>query len=113
MENKKLIKIIIKTLDDGKGKKIDIIDVRKKSTFTDHMIVVTGTSNRHVKALANAVVVTSKENGLIPLGVEGADAGEWVLVDLGDLIIHVMQPKIREFYQLEKLWSVDEMDTTA
>lgn len=107
MENKKLIKIITNALDDSKGKQIDVIDVRGKSSFTDHMVIVTGTSNRHVKALANEVVVTSKKHGIVPLGVEGVDAGEWVLVDLGDLIVHVMQPKIREFYQLEKLWSVD------
>jgi len=113
MENKKLIKIITDALDDGKGKQTDVIDVQGKSTFTDHMVIVTGTSNRHVKSLANEVAVTAKQHGLMPLGIEGLDAGEWVLVDLGDLIVHVMQPKIREFYQLEKLWSVEEMDEIA
>lgn len=111
--NKKFIKAITDTLDDGKGQQIEVIDVRGKSTFTDHMIVVSGTSSRHVKGLANAVVVESKKLGVKPLGVEGEADAEWVLVDLVDVVVHVMQIKTREFYQIEKLWSVDAVDTEA
>jgi len=102
-----LLTIVTEVLDDKKGKQIEVIDVRNKCSFADHIVIVTGTSSRHVKSLANEVSMESKKTGLIPLGVEGMDAGEWVLVDLGDTIVHVMQPKIREFYQLEKLWSVE------
>ena len=105
--SKKLLKTITEALDDKKGRDIKVIDVRKKCSFADDMVIVTGTSSRHVKSLATEASMESKKRGLIPLGVEGMDAGEWVLVDLGDIIVHVMQPKIREFYQLEKLWSVE------
>lgn len=98
---------ITEALDDKKGQQIDVIDVRNKCSFADDIVIVTGSSNRHVKSLAMEVSMLSKKNGLIPLGVEGMDAGEWVLIDLGDTIVHVMQPKIREFYQLEKLWAVE------
>ncbi|ORU91976.1 MAG: ribosome silencing factor RsfS [Cycloclasticus sp. symbiont of Bathymodiolus heckerae] len=104
---KKLLATITEVLDDKKGQQIKVMDVRKKCSFANDMVIVTGTSSRHVKALATEVSMESKKNGLIPLGIEGMDAGEWVLVDLGDTIVHVMQPKIREFYQLEKLWSVE------
>ena len=101
-----LLTLVKQALDDKKGKDIEVIDVAKKCSFADHMVIVTGTSSRHVKSLANDVSITSKKHGLIPLGMEGMNAGEWVLVDLGDIIVHVKQPTIREFYQLEKLWTV-------
>jgi ribosome-associated protein len=104
--SKKLLAMVTEALDDKKGQQIEVIDVHKKCSFADQMVIVSGTSSRHVKSLAHEVSMTSKKNGLIPLGVEGMDAGEWVLVDLGDTIVHVMQAKIREFYELEKLWSV-------
>ncbi|HAI96315.1 MAG: ribosome silencing factor [Cycloclasticus sp.] len=102
-----LLSIVIDALDEKKGQQIDVIDVRDKCSFADHIVIVTGSSNRHVKSLAMDVSMASKKQGLIPLGVEGMDSGEWVLIDLGNIIVHVMQPKIREFYQLEKLWAVD------
>jgi ribosome-associated protein len=105
--SEQLLAKVTKVLDDKKGQQIEVIDVRGKCSFADHMVIVTGTSSRHVKSLANEVTMESKKSGLIPLGVEGMDAGEWVLVDLGDTVVHVMQPKIREFYQLEKLWMVE------
>jgi ribosome-associated protein len=104
--SERLLAKVTEVLDEKKGKQIEVIDVRDKCSFANHLVIVTGSSSRHVKSLANEVSIESKKNGLIPLGIEGMDAGEWVLVDLGDTIIHVMQPKIREFYQLEKLWTV-------
>jgi len=105
--SEQLLTTITDALDDKKGQQIEVINVKGKCSFADQIVIVTGTSSRHVKSLANEASMISKKSGLIPLGVEGMDAGEWVLVDLGDIIIHVMQPKTREFYQLEKLWSVD------
>jgi len=100
--------IVLDALDDLKAKDVVVIDVRDKSTVTDIMVVATGTSNRQVKSLADNVTVKSKASGVIPIGVEGADAGEWVLVDLGDVVVHVMLDPVRRFYQLERLWSVSE-----
>lgn len=102
-----LLTKVTEALDDKKGQQIDVIDVRGKCSFADHIVIATGSSSRHVKSLAMEVSMVSKKHGLIPLGVEGMDAGEWVLIDLGDTVVHVMQPKIREFYQLEKLWAVE------
>ena len=104
--SEQLLTKVTEALSDKKGQQIEVINVRNKCSFTDDMLIVTGTSNRHVKSLANEVSMTSKKHGMIPLGIEGADTGEWVLVDLGDIVVHIMQPKIREFYQLEKLWTV-------
>jgi ribosome-associated protein len=84
-----------------------VLDVAQLTDMTDLMIVVSGTSNRHVKALANSVVSDVKAQGLLPVGVEGEETGEWVLVDLGDILIHIMLPETREFYAIEKLWSMD------
>lgn len=96
---------IIDALEDLKGQKIVELDVREMSDVTDFLIIVNGTSNRHVKSLANNVVEELKAKGHRPLGVEGQDAGEWVLVDFGDAVVHVMLPATRDFYELEKLWS--------
>jgi len=108
MNADELKNIVLDALDDLKAKDTVVIDVRDKSTVTDIMIVATGTSNRQVKSLAENVTVKSKASGVIPIGVEGADAGEWVLVDLGDVVVHVMLDPVRRFYQLERLWSVTE-----
>ncbi|PCI20831.1 MAG: ribosome silencing factor [Piscirickettsiaceae bacterium] len=111
--SKQLISIVMDALDDMKGKQIEVLDVRDKCSFTDTMIIVTGSSRRHVKSLAETVVIASKAKGIQPLGVEGASIGDWVLVDLGDLVLHVLRAETREFYQLEKLWSVDESQTSV
>lgn len=103
-----LAMIAIEALNDLKGQQITVLDVQKLTTVTDTMIVCTGTSNRHVKSLAQNVAEEAKKAGHRPLGMEGAETGEWVLVDLGGVVVHVMQAQARMFYQLEKLWTVEE-----
>ena len=106
MQTEALKQVALQALDDLKGNDITVMDVRDMTSVTDVMIVASGTSARHVKSLADAVALACKKAGVPPLGVEGE--GEWALVDLGDVVVHVMQPRIREFYALEKLWTVTE-----
>ncbi len=108
MEIEKLKELVTEALDDVKGQDIEVIDVRDTTTITDYMVIASGTSSRQVRALAQNVVEESKKNGVMPIGTEGEEKAEWVLVDLGDIIVHVMQVATREFYQLEKLWSQTE-----
>jgi ribosome-associated protein len=96
---------IVTALDDLKASDIKVLDVRKLTSITDIMIIASGRSSRHVSSLANKVIETAKENGMEILGAEGQQQGEWVLIDLGHIIVHVMQPTTRDYYQLEKLWS--------
>lgn len=95
-------------LAELKAKDAVEIDVRGKSSVCDYMVVVSGTSSRHVKSIADEVVKFSKNLGIMPLGVEGEREAEWVLVDLGDVVVHVMLPRVREFYALERLWTVGD-----
>ncbi len=106
---------LVKTaLEDLKAKDVREIDVRGKTSVTDLVVVASGTSTRHVKSIADEVVRSAKKAGLPPLGVEGQREAEWVLVDLGDIIVHVMLPRTREFYGLERLWTVgDEQPETV
>ena len=106
MNSKKLADLVIDALDDVKAKDIVKLDVRNMTTVTDYMVVASGTSNRHVKALVDNVAEKAKQAGCRPVGIEGEDGGEWVLLDLQDTLVHVMLPKVREFYNLEKLWSI-------
>lgn len=106
MQSNELVKLVEAELDLRKGHNITTLDVRDKTSITDYMVVVSATSSRHAKSLCDYVVEKVKENGLQPLGMEGLQGSDWVLLDLGDVILHVMTGQAREFYQLEKLWSV-------
>lgn len=111
MQVEELRDLVIKTLEDMKARDIKVLDVRGKTSITDIMIIASGTSGRHVKSTAEAVAFQAKLAGAAPIGSEGMDDGEWALVDLNDVVVHVMQPKVRDFYQLERLWSVDTGQT--
>ena len=97
---------VIAILDDMKARDIQVMDVRGVSGVTDYMVICSGTSSRHVKSVAGKVELDMKQRGVRALGVEGAQEAEWVLVDFGDVVVHVMQPESRQFYDLEKLWRV-------
>jgi ribosome-associated protein len=98
--------LVVAAIDDAKGQDLRVLDVRHLTSITDWMVLVSGRSDRHVKALADAVLARCREAGLRPLGVEGQQGGEWVLVDFGDVLVHVMLPRVRDFYNLEKLWDI-------
>ena len=110
MQFDELKKLVIHAIEDLKGENIVELDVKGKTSVTDLMIIVSGTSSRHVKSIADNVFTEAKKAGAQPLGMEGEMQAEWVLVDLGDIVVHVMQPQVREFYDLEKLWSFDTRD---
>lgn len=101
-------KVVLNALDEIKAKDIREIDVRGKTSIADCLVIASGTSTRHVKSIADEVVKLSKQAGNMPIGVEGQREAEWVLVDLGDIIVHVMLPRVREFYGLERLWTVGD-----
>lgn len=110
---KNISRIAQDALEDLKAKDITVLDVEGLTSVTDTMIICSGTSSRHVKAIAQAVVDSCKEHGYRPLGVEGVDEADWVLVDLGDAVVHVMQLQARAFYQLEKLWDMKSPASTS
>jgi len=105
MAPKKLRDHVVRALEDLKGKEIVALDVSRATSVTDYMVIASGTSNRHVKALVDNVLESSKASGVPSIGVEGLEAAEWVLLDLGDVVVHVMQKEARDFYDLERLWS--------
>ena len=106
MKTQELTDLVVAALDDMKGLDIRVFDVSSVTPITDRMVIVTGRSDRHVKSLAQSVAVSAKAADHAPRGTEGQRQGDWVLVDLGDVVVHVMQPQARAFYQLEKLWDV-------
>ncbi|MGD2082970.1 MAG: ribosome silencing factor [Chromatiales bacterium] len=107
MQVEELRDLVVRVLEDMKARDVKVLDVRGKTSITDIMVIASGTSDRHVKATAEAVAFQAKQAGEPPLGTEGVDQGEWALIDLNGVVVHVMLPKVRDFYQLERLWSVD------
>jgi ribosome-associated protein len=103
-QDRALVATVLSALDDLKAQNVTVLDVRGLTDVADTLVVASGTSDRHVKSLAGRVAERAKEAGFRALGLEGARDGEWVLIDLQDVIVHVMLPRVREFYGLEKLW---------
>ena len=103
-------KLALQALEDLKADNPVVLDVRNISAFTDYMIFASGNSTRHVTAIAESVIEAASAAGQPPMGIEGEDVGEWVLVDLGDVIVHVMLPDVRLYYELEKLWGEELAD---
>lgn len=108
-----LLKQVHAAVEELKARDIVEIDVRGKSSVCDYMVIASGTSSRHVKSIADEVVKFAKKLDVQPLGVEGEREAEWVLVDLGDVVVHVMLPRVREFYALERLWTVGDQPPDA
>lgn len=96
--------IVLEALEDMKAVNVKVLDVRGLTDITDTMVIASGTSDRHVRSVADRVLEKAKEAGVRPFGIEGENDGEWVLVDLPDVLVHIMLPRVREFYGLEKLW---------
>ena len=111
MLNVELKNLVIQALEDVKGEEIVCLDVSEMTDISDYMVVASGNSNRQVKALVDSVLEEARSTGIKPLGVEGQEQGEWVLIDLTDVIVHVMLPKVRDFYDLERLWSMSPSQT--
>lgn len=103
-----LLRQVHLAMEDLKAKDVIEIDVRGKTSVCDYMVIASGTSTRHVKSIADEAVRKVKDLGVMPLGVEGEREAEWVLVDLGDVVVHVMLPRVREYYALERLWTVGD-----
>jgi ribosome-associated protein len=108
IEAEELTGLVVEALDDLKAVNTVTVDVSSLTDVMDYLVIASGTSNRHVKSLAENVATEAKKRGVRPLGIEGEDAGEWVLVDLGDVVVHVMLPATRDFYDLERLWTAPE-----
>ena len=103
---RELVGLIEKSLDDDKAEDIVVIDLHGKSSFADYMVVASGRSARQVGAMAEHLEVKLKQQGVGPVGVEGAQAGDWVLIDGGDVVVHLFRPEVRRFYNLEKMWGI-------
>lgn len=104
MQAEQMKQLVVDALEDVKGVDIVVLDVRGKTSITDFMVIASGRSDRQVKSLAQSVLDKAKDNGLSAIGVEGEREGEWVVVDLGEVVVHIFIPEKRDFYNLEKLW---------
>ncbi len=113
MQSEELLKLAQSSLEDMKVKDLRVLDVRGLTAVTDYLLVASGTSDRHVRSMADNLVNDAKEAGHRPIGIEGQESGEWVLVDLNDIVVHLMQPRVREFYKMEDLWTVGADDDLA
>lgn len=109
-ESSRALDVALASLDDSKAENIVSIDIRGKSSLGDHMVIASGRSNRHVAAVADHLISALKDAGLGFPRVEGLSAADWVLIDAGDLIVHVFRPEVREFYNLEKMWQTPDLD---
>ena len=109
----RLLEVALHALEDMKAVDIRVIDVRDMTSITDVMVIASGTSTRHIKAVADNVAQEAKKLGVQAPGVEGEKGSEWILIDLGDVVVHVMMPEVRAFYALEKLWSVGSEQRSA
>lgn len=106
MHSEELLELAQSSLEDLKARDVRVFDVRNMTSVTDYFLLASGTSDRHVRSLSDRLVQNVKQAGQLPMGIEGQDATEWVLIDLNDVIVHVMQPRTREFYKLEDLWTL-------
>lgn len=113
MESEQLKSLVTDAFNELKAVEVAVIDVAEVSGFTDFMVIAGGTSTRHVKSLAENLIRRCRSAGVRPRGVEGERAAEWILVDLGDVVAHIMLPDVRDFYNLEKLWRLVERDDGA
>jgi len=110
MQVEALRDLVINTLEDMKAYDIVSLDVRGKTSITDFFVIASGNSDRHVKSTAESVAFHAKQAGQVAIGTEGLQEGEWALIDLNGVVVHVMQPKVRDFYQLERLWNIDPVE---
>jgi len=108
MNFEELKALVINAVEDVKAFDINVVDVHGRSSVSDTLIFASGRSDRQVKSIANNVVIEAKKAGIAPLGVEGLKTGDWVLVDLGDVVVHVMLPQVRDYYGIERMWDVDD-----
>lgn len=113
MQTQTLHDLIRHVLNEMKAQNIIDLDVTQITSITDHMIIATGTSSRHVRAMADNILKAAKEQGYDPLGSEGMEEAEWICVDLGDVLVHLMQPRTRDYYYLEGLWDKSRASITA
>lgn len=104
------LQLVLASLEDSKAEDIVSINIAGKSALGDYMVVVSGRSNRHVMAIADHLISDLKDEGLGNARVEGLEAGDWVLIDTGDIIIHVFRPEVREFYNIERMWAAPEIE---
>ncbi len=113
MNSKQLCDLTVDALEDIKAIDVRVLDVTGRSSVTDIMVIATGNTTRQVKSLSNNVLKETKEKGIRPIGVEGEQSADWILIDLGDVVVHIMTPDIRDFYNLEKLWDEDSPEAEA